>query len=186
MNPEQLARFFEQYGQRLKTELQLQLATPQPYAPGFNGNAYSASPPRNRAFAGSGPKSLVGSNGLADNIRVQYDQQNQELGILMPSYWYYVEYGVNPHPEYLEGQGGGGNSAFISALQSWAQTKGFQDPLGAAFAIRRNIWRFGIAPNGFYGRALDRITDILADDFGDAADEMIDTFLDNIFEKPVQ
>ena len=39
-------------------------------------------------------------------------------------------------------------SEFITQLMKWCQKKGM--PKGAAFPIRRNIWRFGIAPTQFF------------------------------------
>jgi hypothetical protein len=182
MNPEQLNAFLLQYGQFLVDAIKNQLNQNYQYAPGFKGDAYSNG--RNRAYAGLAPKSSLGQGNLSNSVTYTVNNDN-EMTISMSDYWKYVEFGVNPDNtrQYLTGRGTGGTSPFLSALQSWATRKGFQDPVGASYAIRRNIWKFGIQPTKFYGTAVDNLTELIADAFQDQADEMIDNFLDNLFEQ---
>ena len=73
----------------------------------------------------------------------------------MADYGQYVDKGVNGTEKnwgsiysYKKGQPTGGKSKFISSLQKWCAIKGI--PKGAAFAIRRNIFKYGIAPTNFF------------------------------------
>ena len=155
MNPEELGRFLTKYGNILKREIQSQLNKNTPYAPGYNLNAYSNG--RNNAFSGNAPKSAFGSGNLSNSVEVVYDPQTQ----------------------YLKGKGSG-QSVLIPILQAWARSKGL-DP-NAAFAIRRNIFKFGIAPTNFYGQALDKVADLIGVEFGNDMDNYIDTLFDNIID----
>lgn len=177
MEPEVLERFLLKYGGILKKEIQDQLNKPVPYAPGYNKDAYNNG--RNPNFSGNAPKSAFGIGNLSKSVEVVYDRDQQTLGVLMASYWKYVEYGVPPKPEYLTGKGSG-QSVLIPILKAWAASKGI-DP-NAAYAIRRNIFKFGIAPTNFYGQALDNIADKIAADFGDDMDDYIDTLFDRIID----
>ena len=96
----------------------------------------------------------------------------------MNDYGQYVDQGVNKQPQYLTGKGSGGNSPFIEALRAWAQRKGFQNPLGAAFGIRRNIWKYGIQPTNFFGNADFKIQQLFEQVFPDRIEVMIDQYLD--------
>jgi hypothetical protein len=44
----------------------------------------------------------------------------------------------------------------IAPLAAWARRKGFTDPEGAAFAIALAISRRGIAPRGYFAKAVAR------------------------------
>lgn len=170
-----IQQFLIKYGNMLKMEIQRNLDRTVTSAPGYNKNAYSNG--RNPQFAVNKPKSPFGIGNLSKSIEVTV--QGDTLQLSMADYWRYVEYGVPPQPQYLEGQGNG-NSQLIPALMEWARSKGI--PEGAAFAIRRNIWKYGIVPTPFYGIAIDKVTDQIAKDFEDDADEMIDEFLDRFFD----
>lgn len=163
------------YGNLLRDEIRKNLERARAYSPGFAGTAYSNG--RNPAFGGNAPKSPFGSN-LNNSIEVVIDGDTLQLA--MADYWKYVEYGVEPKPQYLKGRGSG-QSTLIPILMEWARSKGI--PEGAAFAIRRNIWKFGIQPTNFYGEALDKVADIIAKDFPNEADDYIDEFFDRLFER---
>lgn len=45
-------------------------------------------------------------------------------------------------------------SKFIESLKIWCRAKGL--PEGLAFPIRRNLWKFGIAPTQFYSLTIKR------------------------------
>ena len=163
------------YGALLKTEIQDNLAKATNFAPGFNGSAYSNG--RNNMYGGAASKSPYGSN-LYNSVTIKITD-DETLELSMADYWKYVEYGVPAKPQYLKGKGSG-TSTLIPILMDWAESKGL--PRGAAFAIRRNIWKYGIVPTPFYGIAIDKVTEMIASEFDKDADKMIDEFLDRLFD----
>jgi len=165
----------EKYGNLLKREIQKNLDKTRTNSPGFNKNAYSSG--RNPEFAVNKPKSPFGIGNLSKSVEITIEDNTLQLS--MADYWKYVEYGVPPKPQYLNGKGSG-QSQLIPALMLWARSKGL--PEGAAFAIRKNIWKYGIAPTNFYGTALDNVAEFIARDFGDEADDYIDEFFDRLFD----
>lgn len=92
----------------------------------------------------------IASGKLYDSIRYEVKEEKSEfiLSFLMADYGKYVDKGVKPHPEYLDGKGGKKKSKFIEALKKWCRIKGI--PENAAFPIRRSIWKYGIAPTNFF------------------------------------
>lgn len=92
----------------------------------------------------------IASGKLYDSIRYEVKETKKEfiLSFIMAEYGKYVDKGVKPQPKYLKGKGKGKKSKFIEALKKWCKIKGI--PEGAAFPIRRNIWKFGIAPTNFF------------------------------------
>jgi hypothetical protein len=76
------------------------------------------------------------------------DRGGFNLKFKMAEYGKYVDKGVKPHPEYLTGKGTGRKSKFITALKKWCRVKGI--PEGAAYGIRRKIWKDGIKPTNFF------------------------------------
>jgi hypothetical protein len=179
---ESFKQFLQLWGSRFEGELKLRLAQSYAFAPGFNGDAYSRG--RDNQYAGQAPKSVAGSNSLYSSIQGQVTQDGFE--ILMNSYWEYVNYGVNPNSNYTgktdRANPRGGSSPFISALQKWGQTKLGLDSkkaLGMAFAVRQNIFKFGIAPTGFFEAA----TANLADDFELSLEEQMGKTIEDFFDK---
>lgn len=170
-----VAQILERYGKLLKKEIQLNLNKTRFNSPGFAGNAYSNG--RNPNFSVNSPKSQFGVGSLSQSVEVDIDGDTLQLS--MNDYWKYVENGVKPKPDYLKGTGSG-TSVLIPLLKEWAKSKGL--PEGAAFAIRKNIWKFGIAPTNFYGDALDTVADYIAKDFPDEADDYIDEFFGRLFD----
>lgn len=90
------------------------------------------------------------SGKLYRSIKFQYRDSLKELEASwrMEEYGVYVDKGVKPQPQYLTGKGSGGKSKFIESLKKWCKIKGI--PQGAAYPIRRNIWKFGIKPTNFF------------------------------------
>jgi len=177
MDEQQFEMFMVQWGSMLSETFKLELNQLYSYAPGYDGNAYGQG--RNPAYAGNAPKSQFGSGALSNSITTTWNPETNSLDIEMFGYGQFVDRGVNPQPQYLNGKGSGGNSPFITALESWARGKGFQNPLSAAFAIRRNIWKFGIQPTGFYGRSIENITKLIEEVFPEKFEEMVEQFLNN-------
>lgn len=79
-----------------------------------------------------------------------------ELNFYAEDYYKFVDKGVNGYAQRVgspfsfkpkDGRGTG-RSLFIPALKKWCRIRGI--PEGKAFAIRRNIWKFGIAPTQFF------------------------------------
>mgnify|MGYP000955850035 CR=1 FL=1 len=177
MNDEDFQRFMEQWGMMLSEVFKLELNLNYQYAPGFDGNAYGQG--RNPNYSGQAPKSAFGSGALSNSITSSWSEGTGPLEISMNDYGAVVDQGVKPQPQYLSGKGSGGNSPFITALEDWARRKGFRDPLGAAFGIRRNIWKYGIQPTGFYGNSIDKINRLMSEVFPEKSEELIEEFLDN-------
>jgi len=157
------------WGNRFVAELRTRLNSEYFAAPGINdegtdvGDAYSKG--RKKEFAGNFVKSPVGSK-LYESIEGRITPDGFEL--LMLDYWEYVNYGR------LKGK-----YVPISPLENWAKTKGFPNPLGAAFAISKNIYKFGIAPTFFYDKAIAS----LELQFEREADVMVDKTLNDFFDK---
>ena len=172
--------FLQKYGDLFKTYFQEELNRDVFYSPGFNRRAYAskgqdgdtwkARKKRNREFAGMAPRSPFGSD-LNNSVEVRYDSDLQQIGILMADYWQVVDEGRKP-----------GSYAPPRAIQEWLSKPGVALPMEASFAINRNIFKFGIVPNGFYGRATNRIVDKLEKDFGDDFADVLELFLDSLLE----
>lgn len=89
------------------------------------------------------------SGKLYKSIKFQYRESVKQLEASwrMEDYGIYVDKGVKPQPQYLNGKGTG-KSKFIQALKKWCRIKGIDE--NAAYPIRRNIWKFGIKPTNFF------------------------------------
>jgi len=99
------------------------------------------------------------SGDLYDSIRYEIKENNLKwtISFHMLDYGKFVDRGVNGYDrnrgsEYgfksKDGKGTGGKSEFITSLQKWCKIRGL--PVGMAFPIRKNIWKFGIAPTQFF------------------------------------
>lgn len=181
---ESLQQFLQLWGNRTVAELKLRLAQSYEFAPGFNGDAYGNG--RNPKYRGQAPKSPAGS-ALYNSIQGQVTQDGFE--ILMNSYWEYVNYGVHPNEKYVRIKGEkqtprGGSSPFISSLQQWGQKKlglDTKQALGMAFAVRQNIFKFGIAGTGFFESALGTIGEQFELALEEQMGRSIEEFYDKIF-----
>lgn len=92
----------------------------------------------------------IASGKLYESIgyRLTEDKSEFKLEFFMAEYGKYVDKGIKPS-KYANMHGGGkGKSKFIEALFKWCRIKGI--PKEAAFAIRRKIWKEGIAPTNFF------------------------------------
>jgi hypothetical protein len=103
------------------------------------------------------------SGKLFNSIKSNVVEENGELILTffkkpVPKYAEYVDKGVNGYdrrrgsPFSYKRKDGNHKpkkkSEFIESLMKWCRIKGIDK--GAAFAIRRNIWKFGIAPTQFF------------------------------------
>jgi len=172
MEPEVLYQFLQEYGQLLKREIQLQLDKNYTYAPGYNKDAYSRD--RKLDYAGNKPKSPFGIGNLSKSIDVELNVATDSVDIYMLDYWKYVNYGRKE-----------GKYVPIKPLEDWARSKGLPDPRSAAFAISKNIQKFGIMPTKFYENALDNIANLILERFEDDADDYIDALFGRIEEKNI-
>lgn len=147
-----------------------------PYAPGYNGQAYSQG--RNGQYRGEGP--INASGGLRNGIEVKVEKENEQdvINVYFPDYWRNVDEGRRP-----------GKYVPIKPLEAWAKIKlglSGKEARSAAFGISKNIQKFGIRPTYFYSNAIDGIEKLLDDKLGDIADEVsveFEDFIDNLFEK---
>lgn len=171
--------FLKKYGELFVTYFKQELNRKAFTSPGYRKRAYAskgrsgddftAKNKRDRQYAGMRPKSPFGS-ALNNSVSMEYNPQLQQVGILMLDYWQYVNDGRKP-----------GKGIPVSVLQDWIRTK-TNMPVEASFGINRNIFKYGIAPNGFYGRATDRIAKKLEKDFADDFDDVLELFLDSLLE----
>ncbi len=190
---ESLQEFLQLWGNRTVNELKFRLAQSYSYAPGYNGDAYSngrRGEYKGKSMRGQAPKSAPNS-ALYNSIQGQVTADGFE--ILMNAYWEFVNYGVQPNSTY-NGKTDpknprGGSSPFISSLQQWGTKKlglDSKDALGMAFAVRQNIFKFGIAGTGFFESALGTIES----EFEMALDEQmgrsISEFFDKIFTQNIE
>lgn len=87
---------------------------------------------------------------LYNSIRYELKETNEQftLSFFMADYGKYVDKGIKPS-KYSDSKGkGSGKSKFIESLMKWCRIKGL--PKEAAFPIRKNIWKHGIAPTNFF------------------------------------
>jgi hypothetical protein len=102
----------------------------------------------------------VATKGLYDSLKFRTQEKDNEfiISFFMAEYGQYVDKGVNGYARRVGSiysfKPKDGNhkpqrkSKFIESLKKWCKVKGL--PEGAAFPIRRNIWKFGIRPTQFF------------------------------------
>ena len=100
-------------------------------------------------------------------------------------------------------RGNGGVSPFIQALLGWMTLRNirpknkkgkFIPKLGVALAIRKNIFRYGIAPAGFYDKTQDKLEKLFENpppyiavklnELGIAIANDVENLMDNILKEP--
>jgi hypothetical protein len=181
--------------QRMKNEIKKKQ---YPYAPGYAGG---------RPTTGTGNKYASGNlyNSLA--YKVVMFQDLPALQLMYADYFELVNRGIKPNPKYAEGKGGGGgNSPFIQSLLKWISIRGIKpkgyagkgaykkaSKLGLALAIRKNIFKYGIAPAGFYDKTYDKLEMLFENPppyiaaqynrLGDAIGNDIENLIDNIIKQ---
>lgn len=92
----------------------------------------------------------IASGALYDSIGYKLKETKSEfkLEFMMLSYGRYVDKGTKPS-KYANMEGKGrGKSKFLESLFRWCRIKGI--PKEAAFAIRKKIWKEGLAPTNFF------------------------------------
>lgn len=99
----------------------------------------------------------IASGELYESIAFDVKENNKRfvLTFSMAYHGQFVDKGVNGTEKnwgskfsYKNGKPTGRKSEFISALQKWCQIKGI--PKEAAYPIRKNIFKMGIAPTNFF------------------------------------
>lgn len=176
----ELNNFLRKYGSMLVDQIKKELSRPRLHAPGYNRTAYNEG--RNSRFKIQAPTSPMGST-LYESIA--YEVEDGTLSIEMADHWENVVSGMKPQPQYLKGKGSG-TSKLIPALVKWAQSRGISDAYGVSFAIRRNIFKFGIEPFNFLETALDNLSYVIEEELPDEVDDIIDELLDNLIMPPKQ
>jgi hypothetical protein len=130
---------------KFQAALKESLASPYPFAPGYTN---SKAP-----FGVRDMKTKTGN--LYNSIDVVFDKTKDEIVITMLDYWKFVNDGRKP-----------GKYVPIKPLMQWIRAKGFNKNKdtgkfqkfsikGTAFAISKNIQKFGIAPTYFYDKAFN-------------------------------
>lgn len=148
------------------------LAFPYPYAPGFNK--------QRQPFGVRDMKVKTGN--LYNSINVTYDKQGNEIVVSMLDYWQFVNDGRKP-----------GKYVPIKPLMKWIRTKGFNknkktgkfqkfNIKGTAFAISKNIQKFGIAPTYFYDKAFE----VFELEFENEAIKSLGIDVETFFDKVVE
>ena len=188
----QLGKLFVE---RMKNEIKKKQ---YPYAPGFAGD---------RPTTGKGDKYASGAlyNSLAYQV-FQADGQ-PALKLIYNDYFERVNIGIKPSKKYGQGKsmgsGNGGTSPFIQALLGWMTLRNirpknkkgkFIPKLGVALAIRKNIFRYGIAPAGFYDKTQDKLEKLFENpppyiavkltELGIAIGNDVENLMDNILKEP--
>jgi hypothetical protein len=103
-------------------------------------------------------KEATGTLHKSLRFRTQENDNEFIVSFFMAEYGQYVDKGVNGYARRVGSiysfKPKDGNhkpqrkSKFIESLKKWCKVKGL--PEGAAFPIRRNIWKFGIRPTQFF------------------------------------
>jgi len=103
-------------------------------------------------------KEATGTLHKSLKFRTQEKDNEFIISFFMAEYGQYVDKGVNGYARRVGSiysfKPKDGNhkpqrkSKFIESLKKWCKVKGL--PEGAAFPIRRNIWKFGIKPTNFF------------------------------------
>lgn len=157
---------------KFQSALKQSLASPYPFAPGYNK---SRTP-----FGVRDMKTKTGN--LYNSIDVQFNKGQNEVVVTMLDYWQYVNDGRKP-----------GKYVPIKPLMKWIRSKGFNknkttgkfekfNIKGMAFAVSKNIQKFGIAPTYFYDNAFN----IFEKEFENTAYEALGIDIANFFEKVVE
>jgi hypothetical protein len=131
------------FAKKFQDTLKASLAKPYPFAPGYNKER--------RPFGIRDMKSKTGN--LYNSIEVKFDTSSDTIVISMLDYWQNVNDGRKP-----------GKYVPIKPLMEWIRHKGFNknkktgkfqkfNIKGMAFAVSKNIQKFGIAPTNFYDDA---------------------------------
>lgn len=182
--------------QRMKTEIKKKQ---YPYAPGYRqGNPTS----------GMGNKYASGNLYNSLNYTIVQFQDLPALQLMYADYFELVNRGIKPNPKYANKQekGSGGQSPFIQSLLKWISIRGIKPKgykgkgaygksakLGLALAIRKNIFKYGIAPAGFYDKTYDKLEMLFEnpppyiaaqlDRLGNAIGDDITNLIDNIVKE---
>ena len=141
-----------------------------PYAPGYKETAYQSG--RNETYMGMAPKVDTGT--LRDTIHYEYDENEEKLTLMFQSYWQNVNYGRTA-----------GFYVPIKPLKEWAMRKlGLDDKeaTGMAFAVSKNIYKFGIAPTNFYDDATEEMIQMIEEAGAEALAVDVETFFERVFE----
>jgi len=134
-----MMKLASEFEEALKTSL----AKPYPFAPGYSH--------QRKPFGVRNMKIKTGA--LYKSIDVNFNPQKNEIIVSMLDYWADVNYGRKP-----------GKYVPIKPLMAWIRAKGFNKSKetgrfqkfnikGMAFAVSKNIERFGIAATYFYDDA---------------------------------
>jgi len=149
------------------------LAKPYPFAPGYNKGR--------RVF---GTRNMTKQTGdLYNSIQVTFDSSSDQIVISMLDYWKYVNDGRKP-----------GKYVPIKPLMRWIRAKGFNkskssgkfqkfDIKGMAFAVSKNIQKFGIAPTNFYDDAFGEFEKMFKDEALQALGIDMVNFYNKVVEK---
>ena len=110
----EIQQFLMRWAQELKLQIRNELARPRTKAPGYNRDAYSNG--RNQQY--SGQFAISDQGDLWNSVNVVMIDDNYGFELEIADYYIYSDQGVRPQPQYLEGRGNGGQSAFITSLSS--------------------------------------------------------------------
>jgi hypothetical protein len=131
------------FAKKFQDALKASLAKPYPFAPGYNKERSSF-----------GVRNMTSKSGdLYKSIKVKFNANDDTIVISMLDYWQNVNDGRKP-----------GKYVPIKPLMQWIRRKGFNknkktgkfqkfNIKGMAFAVSKNIQKFGIAPTNFYDDA---------------------------------
>lgn len=174
---EELAGAFELYAQLFAEKLKGALRQNYPYAPGKDGNAYSngrRTEYNGRNLTGQANKVSGGvpegyNTNLVDSVQAVYDVNTREIQIFMNDYWQYVNDGRNA-----------GKYVPIRPLMLWAMDRlglDQSEARGMAFAVSKNIFKFGIKPTYFFDLAIEQLSAQIDEELFEQLGASIDDFV---------
>ncbi len=165
-------RVMSELAKKFQEALKSSLAKPYPFAPGFTG--------QRTPFGVRNMKKQTGA--LYNSIDVTFNEGENEIVVSMLDYWQFVNDGRKP-----------GKYVPIKPLMAWIRAKGFNknkqtgrfqkfNIKGTAFAISKNIAKFGIQPTFFYDDAFNQFER----EFEDEAVQALGIDIENFFERVVE
>lgn len=167
-------RVMTDLSKKFEEALKTSLSKPYPFAPGFNN--------KRTPFGVRNMKVKTGS--LFKSIKVNFNQEKDEVVVNMLDYWRFVNDGRRP-----------GKYVPIKDLIKWVRDKGFnRDEKGRfksfniksmAFAVSKNIYKFGIQPTYFYDNTLETFENAFEDQAVIALGIDIENFFDKVIEENI-
>jgi hypothetical protein len=152
----------------------------RPHGLGFDGRSKSEKSPVNSNSVASGQILDAGYEIVANDETGEY-----EIIFGFPGYVMAIDQGIKARG-FTKGlkRGRGGTSRFLSSLVKWIETKSIRTelkPLSLAFAIRTNVFKYGIKGTDLFTKVNEKFFEEYGEDIADGyMVSMEDYIIDNI------